>query len=343
MSPIRLSLACYKYDRTEALSTGEVMPEGIDLTYVTPSFHGSVMNHPFRTMFVQPEFDTAELAIDDYILTKLSRDKANLTAIPVFPMRVFFHTKFAVNCQSGIAEPADLRGKRVGLTEYAIGAPFWARGILQHEFGVKPSDVEWVEERRIGERVADVLGFKPPADVVVKSMPENSDLVTMLFEGKIDALLTNVGVGRRWLDRIEVAEAKFGKERIKPLFADPKAEAIRFYKKTGLFPANHVIVIRNEILKEYPWVAASLFDSFQKAKQLSYKKTASLTREPTNFVWLDSLYQELNDTFGDDPYPYGVKANKKLIDAVINYVYEQGYRSRKATVDELFAPATLDT
>ncbi|MGI0090989.1 MAG: hypothetical protein ACREBS_04715 [Nitrososphaerales archaeon] len=342
MPNVKLSLACYQYDRTEPLLSGEVRSEGIDLEYVNPSFDGSVINFPFRTMFVNPSYDATEVAIGDYIMNKTSA-KSNLTAIPVFPMRAFFHSMIVVNTQSRIRDPIDLKGKKVGLSEYMTGVGFWTRGVLEHEFGVSPSDIEWVEERKKGERIADALGYKPPENVTVHSKSEDSDLVTMLFKGEIDALPTNIGRGKRLLERIAAAQRIFGREKIRPLFNDQKAEAKRFYRKTGLFPANHVIVVRNDILEKNPWVAQSLYDAFLRAKQLSYKETASMVREPANLVWLGNLYDEVAEIFGEDPYPYGIRSNQKMLDTAIDYALEQGYAARKPTISELFASDTLAT
>lgn len=336
MARIRLSLACPKYERTEALATGEVSPEGIDLVYVTPPAAGGVVH---GRMLKHLEYDASEMSMAHYIRARAA-GRTDLKAIPVFPMRVFFHTHVFVNSQAKIDEPADLKGKRIGVYEYGMTMALWLRGILQHEFDVKPSDIEWIEQRKQNEKVGDSTFTKYPKDVAIREVPDNTDLVTMLFNGKLDAVAGNLGPGRESLDRISEMERAQGK-KVQPLFRDQKAEAIRYYKKTGFFPINHMIVIKDEVLKENPWVALSLFDAFQRAKRLSYEKSARFAREVTNYVWLEDLYHQVASIFGNDPFPYGLRENRKILDAMTEYSYEQGLSERKMDLEELFASTTL--
>lgn len=334
MSKLQLTLASPAYDRNEALRTGEVQPEGIELNYLTmspPQAHSRMLKNQ--------EFEVSDMSMSFYMIAKLS-GKAPFTAIPVFPMRKFFHTELAVNVDSGVKTPSDLKGKRIGVLEYSMSLALWLRGILKHEFGVNPSDMEWYIERRPGRGVGDTFGFKPPTSAKIHYVEEDTDLTTMLEKGEIDAAFPQFNFWKTQMDRSKDLHLEKGK--VKLLFPNQKEENIRFYKKTGIFPVNHTVVIRNDILEKYPWVARSMFDAYQKSKQISYGQMDARMREPTNYVWLDDLVREVRDVFGSDPYPYGIQKNKMILDTITSYSFEQGLSPRKAEMSDLFFKTTLD-
>ena len=340
MARLKLSVGMPRYERTDALMTGEVVPEGINLIYITPPRVGGVVH---GRMLKYHEYDASEMSMSHFMRAKLA-GKADFTAIPVFPMRVFFHTRIWVNNRSGIKQPADLKGKRIGIMEYGMSMALWVRGTLEHEFGVRPSDIELVEERTKATKVGDTAFTKYPEGVVVSEVPQGTTLLNMFLDGEVDAMLLFVGPGsgRNTLQEVREAEACQSRPRVRPLFDDPKAEGIRYFKKTGLFPINHMVVVKDEILKDNPWVALSLYDAFQRAKQLSYRKSAEQAEGFSNFIWLNDLQKEVKEVFGDDPYPYGIKANEKIIATMASYACEQGFTSRQATIEELFAYNTLN-
>jgi 4,5-dihydroxyphthalate decarboxylase len=334
MSKLRFSLSCPAYDRTEALQTGEVQPEGLDLTYVTMT-----PSDAHARMLKNQEFDASDMSMSFYLMSKIA-GKAPFTAIPVFPMRRFFHSELVINMDSGIKTASDLRGKRIGVQEYGMTLALWIRGILDHEFGIPPHEMEWYVERSAGEKVGDSINFKPPPGVRVNQVPSDTDIMSMIEDHEIDVAFPYPRIWRSHRDRSNPVNYAQGKT--KRLFADPKQESIRYYRKTGFFPINHVIVIKDEILKENPWVAQSLYEAFVKAKELSYAKVEAKLREPTNYVWLDELVSEVREIFGVDPYPYGLKKNQKILDAIATYSNEQGLTPQKANLQELFFPTTLD-
>lgn len=336
MSKLKLTLACPPYDRTLALRTGEIQPEGIDLNYVSLS-----PAEVHQRMLKNQEFDASEMSVSFYLIAK-SLGKANYTGIPIFPMRTFFHTQLVVNSDSGIKTPSDFKGKRVGIQEYGMTLALWLRGILLHEFGVAPQDVNWYLERSPGKKVGDSIGFTPPAEISITQVKENTDLMTMLYNGEIDAGFPYPMHFKTHLDRTsDLRSEPSGK--IVNLFPDPKAEAIRYYKKTKLFPINHVIVVKDEILKQYPWVALNLYDAFAASKELSYRTLYERRDDPTNLIFQSNLYDEVRSIFGEDPFPYGLTKNKQILEAMISYSHEQGLIPRKLGFQELFASTTLGT
>lgn len=291
-------------------------------------------------MLKDQEFDISDMSMSHYLTSKLA-GRAPFTAIPVFPMRRFFHTEMLVNTDSGINIPGDLKGKKVGIQEYGMTMALWTRGVLEHEFGVKPTDIDWFLERSPGDKVGDSINFAPPADVRIHQVPKDSSLMVVLEKGEIDAAFHYPRIFKTRRERETRLDQSFF-AKTKTLFENPKQESIRYYKKTGFFPINHTIVVKNEILKENPWVALSLYEAFLKAKKLSYEKVISRRGWPTNFIFLDNLVDEVKEIFGDDPFPYGLKANEKILEAMIIYSYEQGLTPRKARLDELFFRTTLD-
>ena len=161
------------------------------------------------------------------------------------------------------------------------------------------------------------------------TVEEDTDLTSMLEKGEIDAAFPQFNFWKTQMDRSKNLNiAKEGKVRL--LFPNQKEESIRFYKKTRIFPINHTVVIRNDVLEKNPWVAVNIFEAYQKSKMLSYEKVEARMREPTNYVWLDDLVREVRDVFGDDPYPYGIRKNKDILDTITTYSFEQGLSPRKA-------------
>ncbi|MGH2638507.1 MAG: PhnD/SsuA/transferrin family substrate-binding protein [Rhabdochlamydiaceae bacterium] len=337
MSTLRLSFACGRYDRTEPIRTGQIKPDGIDLTYLTIKPADG-----FARMLKNQEFDASEMSISLYLMFKLSGN-VSFTAIPVFTMRRFFHTELIVNTGSGIEKPSDLKGKRIGVPEYGMSLALWIRGILQHEFDVQPEDLEWYVERSPGESVADAIGFKPPDNVSVHQIPKDSDVTTMLNEGAIDAAFPLPRFWRTRTDRIKDVPPLGPGSKIKRLFPDPKLEAIRYFKNTGFFPINHIVVIQDHVLKENPWVARSLFDAFELSKTISYEDASATSEEPTNLVWQGQLWEEVHRIMGGDPFPYGVKKNEKILRELAGYSYEQRLAPRRAEIVDLFTSTMLDT
>src|SRR3954468_6940096 len=248
MANLRLSFACGPYDRTQALRDGTLRPDGIDLTYLTlqPA-------EIFWRMLQFQEFDASEMSLSNYT-TLVSTGKSPFIAIPVFPLRVFRHGYFFINTNKGITKPQDLKGKRGGVPEYSMTAAVYMRGLLQHEYGVKPSDVEWVQGR------ADRLGHSRPADVRLTMAPAGSELGDLLERGEIDFMMTanNPLSFRRGSPNVR---------RLFPNYAEVEKD---YYKRTKIYPIMHTVVIKREIYDRDPWVALSLYQALSRAKEYSY-------------------------------------------------------------------------
>ena len=325
----RLSLACWEYPRTKPILDGSVSPDGIELV--------PVKSHPansFWRVFRFNEFDVTEMSLSSFIIAK-SKGKAPWKAIPVFPCKIFFHTHVLCNVDSEIEKGADLKGKRIGLPEYQMTAAVWLRGILEEEFGVKPADLKWFQEREEHR-----MPIKVPGDVSLEIIPKEKKIFEMVLNREIDAVLYSHSPGSL-VDRSTMPLHK--ESKIKWLFPNRKAEEIRYYQKTGIFPANHVIVIKDEIIREHPWSPVNIFMAFMKAKAISRDSLNdySLATAP-EAVWQLNELEEQAHIFGGDPYPYGIKANRAMLEKLIDYCYRQGVAERKVGIDELFVENLMD-
>jgi 4,5-dihydroxyphthalate decarboxylase len=330
MADLQLSLIMGRNPRTQPLIEGLVKPDGIDLTVTVA--------HPSEIFWRQlsyEEFDISEMSMSSFLILTAAGDK-RWVALPIFTSRMFFHTGSLVRSDSGIEKPADLKGKRIGVPEYQQTAALWARGVLQHEFGVMPSDMEWWMERTEERSHGGHTGFTPPPEVRFHRIPGDQSMATMLLSGELDASLLYLGE-RNLVDRSGVDLS--GNAAVRTLFPNPAAEGVRFYQKTGIFPINHGVVVKRSLLEEHPWVAINLYKAFAEARD----RVAARTRELASVYFdLGVLDPEKRGALGTDPYPYGVKANLKVLETIAEYSHEQGLTPRVVRLDEVFAPSTME-
>ncbi len=324
MPLLRVTLACGPYDRTEALRTGVVRPEGIDLTYV------AIQSPPeiFARMVATQSFDASEMSCAHALIRK-GQGEFPFVALPVFPSRMFRHGYIFVNTSRGIRNPKDLEGKRVGVPEYSQTAAVWVRGFLQHEYGVALDTIRWVTGGVNAPGRPDALVNSPDGEVSITRVRDRS-LNDMLVNGEIDAL---IGARR---------PAAFGRDsRVGRLFADYREREREYYRKTGIFPIMHTLVMREALYREHPWIAESLVKAFVEAKdwclaQMRFSSTLRYT-----LPWLHADVEEMAEVFGPDPWPYGLEANRKVLSTLIDYLVEQRLLHRPLALEELFVPITL--
>ncbi len=324
MSDLHLSFAMTPYDRVMPLITGEVKPAGITLDYL--GMPGAVPGVFYDQIKFQ-RYDLSEMSFSSFLCEKGKGFPYKL--LPVFHNRNFSYTRIVIRKSSGIRvdHPEDIRGKRFAVGDYQQTAALWIRGVLEHEFGVKPDDVDWVQTR--GERYSHTgaSGTKPPVRLTFATEPES----TLFLKGEIDA---SMGWGSSGLSH---ALAREGADiRDNPdftlLFSDPKAEGIRYFKKTGIFQPHHTTALRESILNEHPWVARSLMEAFEEAKQIAMSRT----RNQTLFIFGDQNMAETQSIMGPDPFVYGVKANAAAIDMVQTMSLEQAFSPKKLPLEEVF-------
>ncbi len=336
MPKLTLSFISAFNERVEPLMNGSVEVEGITLL---PTY-----SHPAETFWRQlrfGEFEVAEMSMSSYLIAHSRGD--DMIALPVFPSRRLFQTEISVHSDSGIEQPADLAGKRLGVAEYQQTAALWIRGILEHDFGVSQYKIHWYMERSEEMSHGGATGFKPPPGISFNRIAHDKSLASSLLDHELDA----AHVASPWvlrantLDRSSRIPAARGDwSRVKPLFADRVAAGTRFFNKHGFLPVNHTYIVRGDIYRKYPWVAFNLYNGFVKAKALAREKL--LERIPSALFFGSEYLAMTRNIFGDDPFPYGVKANAALLETLIAYSYEQGLTARKMKVEELFAESTRD-
>jgi 4,5-dihydroxyphthalate decarboxylase len=328
-SRLALSIALSDNPNTRPLIDGDVVPEGIGLT--------PTVVHPSEMFWRQlkfGEFDVSEMSMSSLVIST-ARGPTPWVALPVFTTREFFHTRILVRADAGIAAPADLKGKRVGVPEYQQTAAIWARGALENEFGVRPRDMEFFMER--GDKShGGATGFKPPEGVTVHQIPASTNIGEMLTRGELDATLLYL-TDRNLVDRSRIDLA--ADKRVRPLFPDRAGEGRRYYAKTGLYPINHTVVVSRALVEQHPWIALNLYSAFAKARAEVLR--AGATALASHFE-TGVLGDDVKRILAADPMAYGVKATRKVLETITEYVHAQGLTERRVKIEELFAPATMD-
>jgi ABC-type nitrate/sulfonate/bicarbonate transport system substrate-binding protein len=333
MTTIPLTMATGPYDTTRALFDGSVGVDGATVTMRT----GRTLPEIFQKMMDHREFDVSELGWT-YYLRGFGPDTPYL-ALPVFPNRVFRHSCVFVNRQAGISTPRDLAGKTIGeWGMYGQDSGVWAKGILADDYGFRPEASRWV----IGglDSPSAPFGFVPqlrPEGVDITDAPADRSLAQLLESGDIDALFT-ANVPQSVLD---------GSARnIVRLFPDYEAVERDWYRRTGIYPMMHPVVIRKELLAAHPGLARAVYDGFLRAKQAAgqrYDQARRLFGATLFLPWADQLLERNAAFFGDDWWPYGTGANRHTVDTFLRYHYEQGLSERRLTVDEVLVPELLGT
>ncbi len=327
MADLRLTLACWDYDRTRALADGSVKPEGIELTYLPLP-----VEETFFRMLRHREFDVAEMSLSSYCV-QLARPDPPFIAIPVFPSRFFRHSCIFVSARSGIRTPQELAGKRVGAPEYQMTAPVWIRGILADDYGVR---VEAMEHFTGGEEEPgrdEKLALDLPPSIRVRRIGPTQTLARMLADGEIDALFT------------ARAPSTFHSrpDDVQRLFGDFVAVEREYWRRTRIFPIMHVIAIRREIHRAHPWVAQSLYKAFIAAQRKAYGDLAETAALKTMLPWLTAHVEEARREFGDDWWSYGLAPNRHVLETFLRYHHEQGLSRERLAPDALFAPESLES
>jgi 4,5-dihydroxyphthalate decarboxylase len=325
VSRLQLSLACWDYDRTRALADGSVRPEGIDLIY-----NNLFVEETFFRMLRNREFDIAEMSMSSYCVS-LMREDPPFVAIPVFPSRFFRHSCIFVSAKSGIREPKDLAGKKIGVPEYQMTAPVWIRGILQDEYSVDPAGCEYWTGGEEEPGRDEKLALDLPSKFKVKPIGPQQTLARMIAEGQLDAMHT------------ARAPSTFATrpEAVKRLFENFVEVEKAYYRKTRIFPIMHTVVIRRELYRANRWIAQSLHKAFAQAQRKTYEQLGTSMALATMLPWQSAHVEEARALLGEDWWPYGVEPNRHVLETFLRYHHEQGLSKRRLEVEELFAPETL--
>jgi len=327
VSKLRITLGCWNYDRTRALLEGRVAPDGIDLNYLSMP-----VEETFFRMLRYREFEAAELSLSSYCVST-ARDERPFIAIPVFPSRFFRHNSIYVHAGSGIREPRDLVGKRVGVPEYQMTAPVWIRGILSDHYGVPVDSVTYFTGGEEEPGRDEKIKLDLPSNIRLQPIGPEDTLSGMLAEGRIDALYT-----ARMPSCFDA-----GGGRVHRLFENFVEVEKQYYRDTGIFPIMHTVAIRRDVYETSRWVARSLYKAFCEAQAENYRDLYETAALKASLPWLTAHVEEARALMGHDYWPYGFQRNKKTLQTFLRYHHEQGLSKRLLTPEELFAPETLES
>jgi 4,5-dihydroxyphthalate decarboxylase len=324
---LRLSIGITNNPRTWPILDGTVKPDGIDLI--------PTILHPSELFWRQlhfAEFALSEMSVSSFMIVTGLGDQ-RFVGVPIYTTRRFYHTAILVRRKAGIETPADLKGKRVGVPEYQQTAALWARGVLQHEFGVQPKDMEFWMERTPDKSHGGATGFKPPPGVTVNQIPADKSMGSMLLAGELDAALHYLSgnnlVDRSRADLINNPDFKY-------LFPDSVAEGVRYFRKTGIYPINHQAVVRRDVYEKEPWVAQNLLKAFIAANDIANQRR----QQHVEYHLAAGLLT------GDAKTPivrHGIKANRHVIETIAQYSLEQGLTKRLIKLDEIYAPNVMES
>ncbi|PRY23543.1 4,5-dihydroxyphthalate decarboxylase [Aliiruegeria haliotis] len=327
-----ITVSSYLLDRTQALFNGSVEIEGAQATFVqdaigdmnTAAFTGAGKN------------EITELGLHPFMLAHANEGFRDYALLPVPLLRQFRHKSVFVRTDAGINLPEDLKGRRIGTAGYSSTSLTWIRGIFEEDYGVNPSDLEWViatDDSSAGEagNISDQEN-RLPEGVKVSTGTPGMDESELLLAGEVDALF-HAATPAAYLQ---------GDERIARLFPDFRSVEQEYFGRTGIFPIMHVLAIRRDTAAEHPWLARAVFDAYSQAKLLAYRTKDRLTWATDMLPWYSQELENTRALMGQNFYPYGMEANRKAIETLYRYSHDQGLANSVLTIEDTFLPESLD-
>jgi 4,5-dihydroxyphthalate decarboxylase len=326
MSLLQLSIGCGDYDRIRPLVDGSVPIDGVD-----PVFLLLEPEEIFFRAFRHVEFDICELSMSSFTV-KTAIGDCPYVGVPVFPSRSFRHNSIYIRTDRGIARPEDLKGRRIGIPEYQVTANVWIRAMLEDEYGIKPSDITWVQAGYEQPGRIEKIALSLPANVRVEVARDGATISAMLADGVIDAV-----IGPR-------APSCFGQHpHVGWLFPDPAAAAAEWFRKTRIFPIMHILGIRRTLAERHPWLPVAAMTAFRKAKDRALTKLGNVAAAKVTLPFLDEQLHAARQLMGNDFWSYGLDANRRVLEAFLRRHFDEGLSPRPLAPEELFHPSTYET
>jgi 4,5-dihydroxyphthalate decarboxylase len=325
MAKLNLSVAIGDYDRNRPLIDGRVHMDGIDPIFMTLG-----PEEIFFRAFRSQDFDICELSLSSFTV-KTAAGECPYVGIPAFVSRAFRHTSIYVRTDR-VKEPADLKGRKVGLPEYQLTANVWARAILEDDFGVKPADIHWIRGGIEHASRPEKIAVKLPPGVRLDNAPEGKTISELLAAGEIDGFIaprppTVLGRGLP----------------IGWLFRDPTAAAKDYFQRTGIFPIMHLIGVRRTIAEQHPWLPAAVLKAFEQSKAVALDMLGDTSATKVTLPFVEEQLKAARDVMGEDFWPYGVAPNRKTLEVFLRHHHGQGLSPRLVSVDEMFHPGTYES
>ena len=329
---LTLTVSGYKLDRTEALIDGRVQAEGCEIKF-EPMGIGDMNTN----VFSGPQtLDVTEIGLHPFMLAFANSGFRDYSLMPIFPLRLFRHKSIFIRTDRGIKKPEDLRGKMVATPGFSSTSLTWLRGIVQHEYGVNPEEMQWVISSKDSSAKAAGKVSKQesmvPKGLSVSKGPEGKDESDLLESGEIDALF-HAAEPRAYIE---------GHPKVARLFPDFRRTERAYFEKTAIFPIMHAVAIRNSLIEKHSWLPKAVFDAYSKAKQLMYDHLQKMGWAAISLPWVAQEIEETRALMGDNFWPYGIKPNRKALESLFQYSHEQGLASKKLTIEELFHPSSLE-
>jgi 4,5-dihydroxyphthalate decarboxylase len=326
MTKLQLSFAIGNYDRTRALIDSAVTIDGVDPVYMT-----LVPEEIFFRAFRAAEFDICELSLSSYTI-QIARGESPYIAIPAFVSRAFRHTAIYVRTDR-VRNPADLKGKKVGVPEYQLTANVWARAFLSDDYGVNPTDIHWVRGGIENPTRPEKIAVDLPRGVRLDNAPEGETISALLERGEIDGFIAPrpPSLVRR------------GHPNVGWLFPDPVEVAKDYFLRTGLFPIMHVIGVRRTLADRHPWLPGAVLKALEQAKEAGLRALSDTSAPKVTLPFVEERLKEARALMGEDFWPYGVESNRKVLDYFLDQHHAQGLSKRRVSVDELFHEATYES
>jgi 4,5-dihydroxyphthalate decarboxylase len=322
-----ITIATWDYDRVRAIIDGRVDIEGCDVTYLPLA-----PEECFHRTYLHSEFEVAEIGFSPYLIS-LSRGTNDYVALPIFLSRMFRHSAIYIRTDRAIDGPADLRGRRVGVPEFQMSAAMWARGMIEDDHGVPPSAMQWVQGGLETPGRKDKFPLNLPLGFPLSPAPPGRSLNAMLADGEIDALFSARAPSCYGAAGVPVAR----------LYEDYGTAEREYAARTGIFPVMHALGVRKDVLADAPWLPMSLVKAFTAAKRIADEDLFEVTALKIGLPWIGDEALRTRRIMGSDFWPYGVDANRRTLETMARYSFEQGLATRLLTVEEMFAPTTLET
>jgi 4,5-dihydroxyphthalate decarboxylase len=329
---LSLSMAGYKFDRTEALIDGHVKIEGCAMQFQESGI-GDINTH----VFGGPQtLDVTEIGLHPFMLAYANDGFRDYSLLPIFPLRLFRHKSVFIRTDRGIKKPEDLRGKTVATAGYSSTSLTWIRGIFQEEYGLKPKDMKWIisskdsSAKDAGKVSKQESTF--PEGVPINMGPAGKDESDLLESGEIDALF-HAGEPRAYME---------GHPKVGRLFPDYRSTERAYFSKTGIFPIMHAVAIKKSLVKRNPWLIEAVFKAYSQSKQMAYDYMSKAAWFKESLPWFGQEFEETRALMGNNYYSYGIEPNRKTLKALFRYSYQQRLCNRELTIEELFEPASIE-
>ena len=322
MPALPITFACGLYDRMLALYTGEVQPDGIDLNFLAIDDPRQIFDRMGRNL----DFDACEMSSTE-VISRHAAGRKEMVALPVFPSRVFRHGFITVN-RKAVKTPKDLEGKRIGIPLYTQTAAVFIRGLLQDEYGVDLSGVQWVQgATNSAESHGNPAAPPPLKKVAIEQNTSGRSLSELLERGDIQAI---IGSG--------LPVALRTNPDVQRLFPDFHVRELDYYRRTRIFPIMHLVAMRRDVYEKHPFIATSLFKAMTEAKNIALEKMRNVGALRYMLPGMTAELDEIDDVFAGDPWPYGIEPNRPTLEALVRYMAEQSLIKAPIPAQDLFVP-----